>query len=226
MLQGGKGLSASALKYLACLFMLIDHIGYLLFPQAEILRIIGRPAFPIFAFMIANGYLHTKSPGRYLLRLAVFAAAFQWFYAYMMDDDRLSVLFTLATGLAAIWLADTLDKKIGGRALSYGCQLAIMAAAAVGAELADMEYGWYGVALICTAWLFFDRVQLLAIVWALLTGVFVFAFDGWILQLFAVLTPALLCFYNGKPGSGGKWFFYIFYAAHIAVLYLINVIAF
>lgn len=220
-----KGISASGLKYLACLFMLIDHTGYLLFPHIALLRIIGRLAFPIFAFMIANGYLHTSSPAKYLLRLAVFAGVFQWFYGFMMADGRLSILFTLATGLGAVWLSDTLDKRIAASWAAYGCQLLVLAAASVLAQVAGMDYGWYGVAMIYASWLFFDRFPLLAAAWALLTAAYVFV-GGNPHQLFSLAALAPLFFYNGKLGAGGKWFFYIFYAAHITVLYLLKIIAF
>ena len=82
--QGKCGLSATALKYLACLFMLIDHIGLLLFPQIVVLRDIGRLAFPLFAFMLANGYRHTSNYWHYLLRLSLFAAGFQWFFPQLL----------------------------------------------------------------------------------------------------------------------------------------------
>ena len=61
------GINAFTLKMIATVAMLIDHIGAVLFPQIEILRIIGRIAFPIFAYMIAEGCVHTKSKKKYFL---------------------------------------------------------------------------------------------------------------------------------------------------------------
>ena len=107
-----KGLNASALKYLACLFMLIDHIGFFLFPQYLIFRCIGRLVFPIFAFMISNGFSHTSDTKKYFIRLALFAVGFQWFYSQMLQTNSLNIFATLALGLAAIWFADFLKKRI------------------------------------------------------------------------------------------------------------------
>ena len=79
--------------------------------------------------------------------------------------------------------------------------------------------------MIYASWLFFDRFPLLAAAWALLTAAYVFV-GGNPHQLFSLAALAPLFFYNGKLGAGGKWFFYIFYAAHITVLYLLKIIAF
>ena len=68
-------LSGNALKIIAVIAMLVDHIGYMFFPKVQILRIIGRLALPIFAFMVAEGARHTKSKIKYILTLLIFAVA-------------------------------------------------------------------------------------------------------------------------------------------------------
>lgn len=220
-----KCLSASALKYLACLSMLIDHTGYLLFPHIAVLRWIGRLAFPVFAFMIANSYRYTADPGKYFLRLLLFAAVFQLPYKLMMADGHLSVLFTLSTGLAAVWLGDIIESKIADRRLSLVCSLLAVAFLAALAQLSAMDYGWYGVALIYTAWLFFENFSLLAISWILLNIAAVCC--GWQeAQLFSLAALVPLYFYNQQQGSSGRWFFYFFYAGHIVVLYLLKIVIF
>ena len=64
----GGGLSGNALKIIAAVAMLIDHVGIMFFPTVAIYRIIGRLSFPIFAFMIVEGYFHTKNLKKYVLR--------------------------------------------------------------------------------------------------------------------------------------------------------------
>lgn len=73
-MEQSKGLDGGTLKLIAAALMLIDHVGAILLPETVILRCIGRLAFPIFAFFIAEGYAHTRSFGRYLLRMAIWAA--------------------------------------------------------------------------------------------------------------------------------------------------------
>lgn len=220
-----RGLTSAGLKYLACLFMLADHAGSILLPEVGFLRCVGRLAFPIFAFMIANGYRHTSDPEKYLLRLVIFAALFQWPYSFIMENGFLNILFTLAAGLAAIRISDILDKRIANSTEAYACGIAVAAAFALLAWLMDMEYGWYGVLMIYTAWLFFDNRRLLTVAWALLTGAYVFSGipDR---QLFALAALIFIFLYNGEKGRGSKWFFYIFYVAHIILLYLLRVIFF
>ena len=86
--------------------MLIDHTAHVFFPAAIYMRCIGRIAFPIFAFMIAEGYIKTKSVGWYLFRLLVFSLLAQVPYSLMLgnyDSIQLNVIFTLMLGLASIF---------------------------------------------------------------------------------------------------------------------------
>ena len=73
MTEKRAGLSAMTLKYIAMATMLVDHIGYVLFPWILWLRCVGRIAFPIFAFQIAEGCIRTHDRRRYALRLLLFA---------------------------------------------------------------------------------------------------------------------------------------------------------
>ena len=68
-----KGINTFTLKCIAIISMLIDHIGMVLFPEQLIFRMIGRLAFPIFAYVLVEGFFYTKNINKYLLRLGVFA---------------------------------------------------------------------------------------------------------------------------------------------------------
>ena len=68
-----KVLSRDVLKIIAVLAMLIDHVGKLFFPEVLFLQILGRLAFPIFAFFIAEGFYYTKNKVQYLFTILVFA---------------------------------------------------------------------------------------------------------------------------------------------------------
>ena len=81
------------LKLIACICMLIDHIGYLFFPQYEFLRVIGRIAFPIFSYLITEGYTHTSSIRKYSLRLLIFALISQIPYMLVFNTSNLNIFF-------------------------------------------------------------------------------------------------------------------------------------
>lgn len=95
--KGGFGLSNNQLKIIAMLSMLADHMGMILFPEVRLLRIVGRLAFPIFAFMIAEGCAHTRNRGRYLLQMAAVALVCQIAYAVAM------AAFSSASWSAFFW---------------------------------------------------------------------------------------------------------------------------
>ena len=74
------GLTNNQLKIIAMVSMLLDHVGLLFFPNVAIFRILGRIAFPIFAYMIAEGCRYTKNRAKYLGMIAAMAIVFQVVY--------------------------------------------------------------------------------------------------------------------------------------------------
>jgi len=217
-------LTAFQLKLLAAASMLIDHIGYLLLPDLLALRLIGRLSFPLFAFMAANSYRHTSSLYRYLLRLALFALAFQPLYALCMSTDRLNIFATLFLGLLAIhayqWLRQRLDGLPG---LAAGIAAVLLIALA--AQMAKADYGGYGVGLIVTAYVFFRRPLLLCCAWLALSSLCLMPWAHLsAMQIWALFALPLLFLYNGGKGRGWRWFFYAFYCLHIPALYIVKAI--
>lgn len=215
-------LNAFQLKLIAAALMTVDHCGVLLWPDCEILRHIGRLSFPIFAFIMAESCRHTHSPWRLLLRLGLFALAFQPLYALCMDTRRFNILATLLLGALAVFLWQWLRRRLDG----WPGQLAGGAAALLMALLAqwvNAEYGAYGVGLVFTAWACRQEPAQLLICWTALTGL---AFlPGAVMggdQILALLTIPLLLCYNGQRGRGWRWFFYAFYCLHIPLLYIIG----
>ena len=99
-------LSGNALKIIAVLSMLCDHIGMFFFPKIAIMRIIGRLAFPIFAFMIAEGAAHTRNKLRYLSTVALIAAALQTVYFLYEKSLTMCVFVTFTFALVLIFLFD------------------------------------------------------------------------------------------------------------------------
>ena len=103
-----KFLSGNALKLFALVFMTIDHIGYLLLDNYIPFRIIGRLAFPIFAYMIAEGCKYTKNRARYLLTVFLTGAAFQIFYSIAERSLYMNIFITFSFSIALIYLFDWL----------------------------------------------------------------------------------------------------------------------
>ena len=105
-MEQSKGLDGGTLKLMAAALMLIDHVGAILLPETVILRCIGRLAFPVFAFFIAEGYAHTRSFGRYLLRMAIWAAVseipFNLEFGHFFVPGRQNVLWTFCLALLSL----------------------------------------------------------------------------------------------------------------------------
>lgn len=219
MREGSQmGFNSFQLKCIAVISMAIDHIGAVLFPQAVFLRIIGRLAFPIFCFQVVEGFLHTRDARRYLLRLGIFAAVSEIpydlaFHGRLVDLSAQNVFFTLALGVLMMVLLRA-ERSI---------PLQILAALSVmlGASLLHTDYGGKGILLILAYYLFRERKALRLSTgagWNLMYGL-IYGFQC--VQCYGVLATPLLALYNGGQGRKVKYFFYLFYPAHLLVLYAI-----
>lgn len=212
-------LSGNALKLLAALFMVCDHVGLMFFPQVSLLRIIGRLAYPIFAYMIAEGCKYTKNRKRYFGMIFGLATVCQIVY-YIFDGSLyLSILFTFSLSILGIYALD-------GCKRTPGLPAGFMLGAAIGLiwaanQLFIIDYGFWG----CMVPLFaslptgtkYDRIPIRAL--ALGGGLLPLAMDFGSIQYLSLLAvPILLC-YSGKRGKWKmKYFFYIFYPAHLVIL--------
>ena len=105
-------LSGNALKIIAAIFMVIDHVGLMFFPRVIALRAIGRLAFPIFAFFISEGVRYTRSKLRYFLKMSVFGAVCQAFYAIFANANDVCVFVTFAVSILLIMVSDGLKNAI------------------------------------------------------------------------------------------------------------------
>ncbi len=237
------------LKIIACAAMLCDHIGYLLLPQFVWLRWIGRLAMPLFAFFIGEGCRYTRNRKKYALQLAVLAAVCQtaYFIEELVVGGRLTassdcwyfnILFTflLSCGACFLWrdgAALLQQGKTKQAALRFGALAAYLAALGLFTWFAwrqrreagwslYVDYGLCGVLLPLSTQPFGDkRKKLAAFTAALLVYCAVFTGDMPYVWWSLLCLPLLIC-YNGQGGSRKyKYLFYVFYPAHLAVLYLI-----
>jgi len=142
----GGNLDTSFLKALALVLMLIDHLGASLLTGIPELRIIGRMAFPLYAWCLVVGTVKTRSPLRYGLRLLIMAVVSQPLYMMALNHTwaDMNILFTLLIALAAIQ---------GMRAKWYGSQFWAPALCFFALNYLKVDYGWKGVLFILLLYL-------------------------------------------------------------------------
>lgn len=245
-----KGLSGTTLKWIALVSMLLDHIGVILLERgllpkiaasvlgghsvaylpsdyslwsniAELLRLCGRISFPIFCFLLVEGFLHTKSAVHYALRLGLFAliseipfdfAVYHRIYSFQMQN----VFFTLLLGLltliaitrAQLWLRSFAPRLVFLSFLVLPVGMAL-------AHLLRTDYSAFGVLFISL--LYFLRNSR--------TEQCIFGVLGTLWGHTAPLAFLPIYFYNGERGKHSlQYFFYLFYPAHLLVLALLNTI--
>ncbi|MEL7228229.1 MAG: TraX family protein, partial [Cyanobacteria bacterium J06576_12] len=87
-----SGLTGYHLKLIAALTMLMDHVGYVFYPDVEVLRVIGRVSFPVFVWLLVQGEAHTKNVWRYGARLGMLALVSQPVYNAAFDVSQLNIL--------------------------------------------------------------------------------------------------------------------------------------
>ena len=223
------GLSGNQLKLLAMLTMTVDHIGFILLPQYEILRIIGRLSMPIYAFLIAEGCRYTRNRVKYLLTILAVAVLCQVVAYITTGTLYLCILVTFSLSICLIYLVDNFLRKptvwsvlaglAGFFAARFICQT--LPDLLPGTDFA-IDYGYVGVLLPVCAYLGKTIWQKLG--WTALWLVCLCATYGGI-QWYAMLSLPLLAMYNEKRGKYAmKYLFYAYYPAHTAILYLIAMV--
>ena len=220
-------LAGNQLKLLALVTMTCDHIGVTLFPQVLWLRIVGRLALPIFAYMIAEGCRHTHSRKRYLLSIVAVAALCQAVYLVAMGSLYMCIMVTFSLSVALIYLWDyakTRPAPQGGfLVLAALCVTWVLCEVPLfpGTDF-HIDYGIFGVLL--PVLIYMGRSGLQAFAMAALGLVFLNLSMGGI-QWFSLLALIPLAFYDGTRGKAKlKYLFYIYYPAHLAVIWLIGLL--
>lgn len=252
MTAKAKGTSGFTLKMIAVITMLIDHTAAIIIQRAilapagtgfvtpdnaetwfmiyQIMRTIGRMAFPIYCFLLVEGFVHTRNVKKYALRLLVFALISEIpfdlaFNRRLWDYRYNNVFLTLFLGLVTIACIRFVNSRIrlkgDSKAKNYLCMLVrfivVMAIAFAGMALAEVpfctDYGAGGVAVIVAMYLLrqYPKTSFAA-------GVVLLTVMCGSIEIAALLMLVPIAFYNGNRGRQIKYFFYAFYPVHLLVL--------
>lgn len=265
--KSGFRLTWNQLKWIAIVSMIIDHTSKVLLPQIfyieqlgmdmktsymiyHLLPAVGRIAFPIFAFGIAQGCRFTRNPKHYILRLALFAVISEVPYNLAMNSTVFkfrifafhNVFFTLLFGALCCYIYAFFRSKN----MAWVSFVPILCVILL-AELLGMDYGGFGMLFILMPYIFHKNkiTQLIALgvviavfymlytqftgfgqpypfIWMDPLGRSVYQFTDTIGALIGV---ALLAFYGGEKGKGyHKWLFYVIYPVHLLLLYLLRLV--
>lgn len=241
--------ATGALKVIALCFMMIDHMGKMLFPQAPEMRILGRIAFPLYAWCMVVGFHYTRNPWRYALRILAVGLVSQPLYMVALNHtwQEPNIFLTLFFALLALmaveekpWEADSLVKRLLGRlGAALGLTLCLCAAVWFGCD-----YGWRGVLLVALLYAARSSRSAMAAVMAAFclywgtTSSTVASFFGlplrfsgavgtllspWLrTQALAILALPLMLIPLKKDLRLPAWVSYGIYPAHLAVLWLLE----
>lgn len=242
-----KILNSNQLKLIAIIAMTVDHIAWAMFDGYPstllplVMHIIGRLTCPIMCYFIAEGYHYTRNINKYTFRLFAFAFVSHFAYIFASNDfvdfksfipfyygnflNQTSVMWSLAWGLVMLRIADSKNIKS-----IYKVLLVILIC------IITFPSDWSCIAALCIMAIgtnrgdFRKQMSWMIFYVALYSLVYFFAIDKvyGVLQMGVVLSIPVIAMYNGKRGKNPKinkfmkWFFYIFYPAHLFVIGLIN----
>lgn len=225
-----RGISQEWLKTIACVTMLLDHIGATFVPGYT-LRVIGRIAFPIYCFLLAEGVAYTRNPKKYGLRLLIGALLaelpFDLLFYGELTRYHHSVMVTLLLGFVYAVTA----KQIR----NLGTKILLALPFAYVAERLGTDYGGWGIGMIALFCLsrelpyrmVIQSVGLAAINLAMDSIPVPVLGVGIPIQLFAVGAMLPIFLYSGRKATKNLWLqwgFYLFYPVHLTVLLLIAVV--
>lgn len=238
-------LNGNALKLLAAALMLIDHIGYLLYPNVQVLRDIGRVSMPLFAFMIAEGCRYTKNKFTHFALMFLLGVFCQLVYFFFDGSLYMSILITFSLSVMMIYALQYFKKTLFDREEKLLVKIAaglVFAASVFVTYLVNridtvngvpftVDYGFWGCMLPVFAavtdfrglplgekWRYLDNYYIKLALFAVglvLLCLYSSAPDEW----YALVALVPLALYNGEKGKLKlKYFFYLFFPLHLALL--------
>lgn len=247
-----KGITGSTLKLIAIIVMFIDHVGAIILERMafgdyitaiqngtgdtfdittlnlalvgiyQLTRLIGRLGFPIFCFLLIEGFIHTRNVKKYAGRLFLFALISEvpfdlGFMGTPFHMGYQNVFFTLFIGLLVLMAFRFIEeKKEWNKVLCFLLYGLALGAGMLAGQMLQSDYNWIGVLTVAVMYLFRQK-RMLSV--GLGCGVLTVTMP---VEISSFLTMIPIHKYNGERGWNIKWFFYAFYPLHILLLYIIG----
>lgn len=225
-----KGITGNSLKCIACLTMLIDHIGAVILSGDVssgiyiLSRLVGRIAFPIFCFLLIEGFRHTSDINRYIGRMLLFAFISEIPFdlavnGCLIEWGTQNIYFTLTLGLITLAALDSIRKRWSSAPRILISLAVISASALFNGFVLKGDYGAWGIVAIALMFFTCEKNNLIGyIIGCLILA----AMES--TEMFAIIALPLIALYNGERGGerGSKYLFYAFYPAHLLILELIK----
>lgn len=222
-----KLLTGSQLKMIAMISMLVDHLAKGIFLTTSInidvtpiiyaMIIMGRIAYPIFCYLLVEGFVHTSNRGRYLMNILIFAIVTEIPFNLMLAGDwrypdHQNILWTFTLALLVLVGVEYFLQKddwtatlVAGLIVASGCLIA---------EITAVDYGYLAILTIVALFYFHEKPF-----YGLLVGI-ALNFS----MIYASLGFLLCTFYNGQRGHLNKWVGYVFYPLHLILIYAVQVL--
>lgn len=210
------------LKVIALFTMFIDHFGAIFQHNILTYRIVGRLAFPIYCFLLVEGYFHTSDVKKYAKRLLMFALIseipFDLAFYNRIGFEHQNIFFTLFLGLITIYILENKEEKYNFN------KSAIILSACIVAIIFNVDYNAIGIIYILLFYhtRYFEKLKRFKLVGL---GMFAVNFMSSWVQQFSLLALPFMYFYNGRLGTKNKFiqiFFYVAYPLHLIIYYLIK----
>lgn len=210
------------LKAIALITMIIDHYGAIFQNDILTYRIIGRLAFPIYCFLLVEGYFHTSDVKKYAKRLFLFAIIseipFDLAFFNKIGFAHQNIFFTLFLGLLTIYF---LDNKEGKYNIN---NIAVILASCISAIIFNVDYNANGIIYILLFY-YTRRFEKLKRFKFIGIGMLAVNFKSIWVQQFSLLSLLIIFYYNGELGIKSKIMQIMFYAAypfHLLVFFLLK----
>ena len=246
LLKKIRFLNGNTLKLIAALFMFIDHFGMIYYPESStiywVFRALGRLSMPLFAFAIAEGCRYTRNKVKHFFMLFILGVLCQIVY-YIFDPNTLyfGILFTFSFAILCIYALQYFKKqifdnnaKIPKKILAGFLFIFSISATFTFCYFFQVDYGFWGCMMPVFASLFdFHRIpaphelkkldvlplKVICLEIALLLLICTNNSPLSSVAPYALLTLPILLLYNGEKGKKPmKYFFYVFYPAHLGLL--------